>query len=71
MSTEERALTPCSEFVLPAMAEGEFTNDEIAEDMQGMHLHFQRIKIPAGGALQFEVPGDDPEAPEYAKGSPS
>jgi hypothetical protein len=52
-------------FIIPAMAEGEFTNEDLAEDMAGMRLKFQRIKIPGSGGLQFELPGDDPENPDY------
>lgn len=56
------------EFVLPNMEQsGEFTEDELAEDMDGLNVSFQRIKIPSGGGLQFEIPGDNPEDPEYAK----
>ena len=40
-------------FLLPAMVEGDFSNDEIAEDVEGMEsMSFQRVKIPAGGTLQ-------------------
>jgi hypothetical protein len=35
---------------------------EIAE----FELEFDRVKIPAGGGLSFEVPGDDPERPDSA-----
>ena len=41
--------------------------DDMADDMDGLQLSFPQIKIPAGGALQFELPGDDPNDPEYAK----
>lgn len=35
-----------------------------AEEMFGLTPDMNRITIPAGGALSFEVPGDDPERPE-------
>ena len=55
-------------FMLPtAMPESDFTQEELAEDMDGLQMSFPRIKIPAGGALQFEIPSDDPENPDYAK----
>lgn len=55
-------------FVLPDMVDSaEFSNDELAEDMNGLQMTFQRVKIPSGGALQFELPSDDPEDPDYAK----
>jgi len=57
-----------SKFNLPEIVDGaDFTNDELADEMDGLHLNFQRVKIPAGGSLQFELPGDDPENPEYAR----
>ena len=55
-------------FMLPAaMPEGEFTQEELAEDMDGLQMSFPRVKIPAGGALMFELPSDDPENPDYVK----
>jgi len=63
----ENAMTEVNHFTLPAMVEGEFSSEELAEDMDGLQLSFQRVKIPAGGALQFEIPGDDPENPDYAR----
>ena len=30
-------------------------------------MSFQRVKIPAGGALQFEVPTEDPDNPDYTR----
>ena len=55
-------------FRLPEMVGGgEFSNDELAEEMDGLQLNFQRIKVPSGGVLQFELPGDDPEDPAYSK----
>lgn len=38
-----------------------------AEEMDGLNLSFDRIKIPAGGGLSFEVPGDDPDSPDAVK----
>jgi hypothetical protein len=32
-----------------------------AEEMDGLTLRFDRIKVPAGGGLAFEVPGDNPD----------
>lgn len=57
-----------SNFNLPVIIDGsDFTSEELADEMDGLHLNFQRVKIPAGGSLQFELPGDDPENPEYAR----
>lgn len=50
-----------NKFLLPAMVEGDFSRDEIAEDADGLQMmSFQRVRFPAGGALQFEVPTEDP-----------
>ena len=39
-------------FLLPAMVEGDFSSEEIAEDADGLQMmSFQRVKIPAGGQL--------------------
>ncbi len=64
---QSTAMTTREPFLLPAMAEGEFSQEELAEDMEGMQMSFQRVKIPAGGALQFEIPSDDPDNPDYVK----
>ena len=43
------------------MAEG------IAEEMDGLgQIPFDRVKIPSGGGLSFEIPGEDEENPESA-----
>lgn len=38
-----------------------------AEEMDGLTPSFERIKIPAGGGLAFEVPGNDPDSPDLVK----
>ncbi len=66
-NTQNNALAE-QKFMLPAaIPEGEFTQEELAEDMDGLQMSFPRIKIPGGGTLQFEIPSDDPENPDYAK----
>lgn len=57
------------DFVLPEIGEAEFSNKELAEDMDGLTMSFPRIKIPAGGVLQFEIPNDDPQHPDCGGGS--
>lgn len=39
----------------------------IAEEMDGLTPTFERIKIPAGGGLAFEVPGEEPDSPDSVK----
>ena len=41
--------------------------DIFAEEMDGLTPQFDRIKIPAGGGLAFEVPGDDVDSPDMVK----
>ena len=41
---------------------------EIQEEIaQFAEVPFDRVKIPSGGGLAFEIPGDDPENPDVAK----
>jgi len=44
----------------------DFAND-YADDMDGITPSFERIRIPSGGSLAFELPGEDPENPDIAK----
>ena len=39
----------------------------LSEEMQGLNLTFDRIKVPSGGGLAFEVPSDNPDNPDLAK----
>jgi hypothetical protein len=39
----------------------------LAEEMDGLDLTFDRIKIPAGGGLAYEVPSDNPDSPDMVK----
>lgn len=64
----ENAMVEKKNFTLPAMVEvGDFSSEDLAEDYDGLQLSFQRIKIPGSGGLQFELPSDNPEDPDYAK----
>ena len=41
------------------------TAETIREELDGLEgFRFDEVKIPSGGSLAFEVPGDDPETPE-------
>lgn len=66
-NNNENIITERTNFILPNTIDGEFTNDELADDYAGVQLKFQRIKIPSGGTLQFEIPSDDPENPDYIR----
>ena len=56
-----------SNFLLPQAVETTFTAEELAEDMDGIQLNFQQVKVPAGGALQYEIPTEDPDNPDYSR----
>lgn len=63
--SEKNELMVINEFQAPAL------NPELMEvyreEMDGLNFQFQRVKIPSGGGLAFEVPGDDPENPDLVK----
>lgn len=69
MSNQNTAMMERTPFLLPdvAAADTGFTKEELAEDMDGLQLGFKRVKIPSGGQLQFEVPTEDPDNPDYTK----
>ena len=39
----------------------------MAEELEGLEGGFDRVKIPAGGATMFELPGDEADEPEMVK----
>ena len=41
--------------------------DALQEELAGLDLTFDKIKIPAGGSITFEVPGEDPDSPDVVK----
>lgn len=69
MNNQENTLMERTPFLLPDVvaADTGFTKEELAEDMDGLQLGFKRVKIPSGGAIQFEVPTEDPDNPDYTK----
>lgn len=42
-------------------------NDSMSEELDGLNMTFERIKIPAGGATMFELPGEESDEPETVK----
>lgn len=70
MNTQNTTLMERTPFQLPDVAADSsagFSKEELAEDIEGLQLGFQRVKIPSGGQVQFELPSDDPDNPDYAK----
>lgn len=42
--------------------------DAIQEELQGLgQIPFDTVKVPSGGGIMFELPGDDPENPDMTK----
>ncbi len=71
MYNEKNAMTVAQnqdhKFMLPDMVDSDFSPEDMADDMDGLSMSFNRVKIPSGGGLQFEIPTDDPENPDYDK----
>ena len=61
------ALAERTSFIIPKVSDSKPGSAELADDMDGLQLSFQRAKIPGGGVLQFELPGEDPENPDYVQ----
>lgn len=60
----ETTLTVVEKFNLPALND---MSALVGEEMDGLTIEFDRVKIPSGGGLAFEVPGEDPDAPDTVK----
>lgn len=67
MMNPAAANDPTLAFQLPDMtgAAGDFSREELAEDMEGITVYFTRAKIPGGGVTQFELPSDDDSTGTY------
>lgn len=39
----------------------------MSEEMDGLSATFECVKIPSGGGIMFEIPGDNPDEPETVK----
>jgi hypothetical protein len=61
---ETTALAIIQDFNLPALGN---MSAAMQEEMDGLPTTFDRVKIPSGGGLAFEVPGDDPDNPDMVK----
>ena len=55
------------DFILPTALNSDFSSEDLADDMDGLQLTMQRVKIPGGGNLQFEIRSDDPDNPDYER----
>ena len=41
--------------------------DLLTGELDGLNVSFDRVKIPSGGGIAFELPGEDEETPDSAK----
>lgn len=41
--------------------------DMIAEELDGLNASFESIKIPSGGGVTFDMPGENPDEPESVR----
>ena len=55
------------DFMLPTALDSDFSSEDLADDMDGLQMTMQRVKIPGGGNLQFEIRSDDPDNPDYER----
>lgn len=58
MSKGKNELAVVEEFQIPVITSGNLA-DIIAEEMDGLNLSFDRVKVPSGGGLAFEIPTED------------
>jgi len=42
-------------------------SEALQEELVGLELTFDKIKIPAGGAITYEIPGEDQDSPDIEK----
>lgn len=59
------AIAEYKTFNLPAPMDDSFDSADLEKDLEGLELSFPRVKIPGGGVPQFQMPGEDPDHPEY------
>ena len=66
-NNENAMVETTKDFILPPAMENDCAGEDFTEDYEGLNLTFPRVKIPGGGNLMFELPGDDPENPSYVR----
>lgn len=64
MSKNELMVTSAG-YVIPSVSKEVMSG--IGAELEGLQISLDKGKIPAGGGLAFEVPGDDPESPDSVK----
>ncbi len=44
-----------------------YLNTAISEELEGLAVTFERVKIPSAGSIVFELPGEDSDAPDTVR----
>ena len=65
MAKGETALAVAEKFQVPALSND--MGQAFNEEMEGLSVDFDRVKIPSGGGLTFELPGEDEDDYEMEK----
>lgn len=63
--TNTEITTTNSGYIIPSVNEEVMAG--IGAELEGLQISLDKGKIPAGGGLAFEIPGDDPESPDSVK----
>lgn len=61
--SESKALVIVDDIKVPQV----LNQQDFLEEMDGLQFSFTHVKIPSGGGLGFEVPGDDVDEPDIVK----
>lgn len=49
MSIQNNTADVYQDFILPTALDSDFSSEDLADDMEGLQLTMQRVKIPGGG----------------------
>ena len=60
---KSKSLAVIENFEVPALLESQ----DFIEEMDGLQFRFTHVKVPSGGGLAFELPGDEDDEPEIEK----
>lgn len=63
--SEEKTVVVLENFQVPALSGN--LGQAFNEEMDGLPVEFDRVKIPSGGGLAFELPGEDEDEVETEK----
>ncbi len=58
-----KELAVVKDFSVPKLLDRE----GIAEELDGLNVQFTQVRIPSGGSLAFELPGEDDDEPEVVR----